>query len=149
MARSKKQREQHRTSVVEVDGEFNAEVIIPIESLEWTSGRQVTAKQMRRWLSPVAADRSTQLQSSGHAVSVVFDAFAFTLFVTTDDDGIEFTATHDGPAFSDVMVRQGSVDLFVTSGVDVRRAGATELADAARSGSILGARTTAFAVQAL
>ena len=82
-------------------------------------------------------------------MSVVFDPFAFTLFGMADDDGIEFTATHDGPAFVDVLTRRGAVDVFVTSGIDVRRARATALAAAAESGSVLGARVDAFPVQTL
>jgi hypothetical protein len=82
-------------------------------------------------------------------VSVVLDAFALTLFFTTDDDGIEWSGTHDGDEFRDAAVTTGEIDVFVTSGVDVRRAKPDELSAAASSRSMIGGRVTAHAVQTL
>jgi len=140
-----RRRENHRTAVV--DG--RARIIVPVEDLEWESRAEPRVRSLKRWFAFAEPDRPEDLCAAGAKVSVVLDGYAFTLFVTDHDAAIEFSGTHDGEVFRAAAVGAGNLDVFVTSGVDVRRSTPAALADAAASGAVRGARVDVFAVQTL
>ncbi len=148
MARSNKRRERHRTAIVGGDGDPRAEIIVPVESLERPDGAQLRLEDLRRWFGHVDRFRSGDLAVADSAASIVLDDFAFVLYVGTAADGCEVTGTHDGPEFV-TRARNGTVDVYLTADVDVRRAKPSDLDRAAAERRLAGARVSAFVVQSL
>ena len=148
MARSKRRRETHRTTIV-ADGDVRrARVFLPAESLERDDGRSTHQRELSRWFRSVRKFPASELTDAPADVSLVLDGFAFALFVGSDDHGFEVTGTHDGTDFLDAA-RHGRVEVFIAWELDVRRASDADLQAAATAGNLLGAAVSAFPVQSL
>ena len=120
-----------RSSVVERSGVGRrAELLVDVDAGAWA--RRVDAY-------PPSA-----LTSANSSVSLVIDGFGFVLYAGDD----ELTGDHAGDEFVDLAVDHG-VEVFAVSGLDLRRARADALADAAAAGSVRGALVTAYRVDTL
>ena len=148
MARSKRRRETHRTTIV-ADGDVRrARVFLPAEALERDGTRPTHQRELSRWFRSVRTFPAIELTDAPADVSFVVDGFAFALFVGSDDHSFEVTGTHDGAAFVDAA-RDNRVEVFIAWGLDVRRASDDDLHAAATAGNLLGAAVSAYPVQLL
>jgi len=145
LARSKKQREQHRTSSTGSGADTPAEIIIPIESFEPADGASVApwAEVTRRFGSVTSYPAS--LGAGPSSIALVLDDFAFDLHV---DDRFVATGTHDGVTFRNLAVEHG-VSVYLARNVDVRRSTPSDLDAAAAKGHLVGSRVAAFGVDTL
>ena len=143
MARSKKQREQHRTSYS--DAGTHAEIIIPLQSFETADGATIArwAEVTRRFGSVTSYPAS--LGAGPSSIALVRDNFAFDLYV---DDRFVATGTHDGTTFRNLAVEHG-VSVYLTQNIDVRRSTPSDFDAAAARGHIVGSRVAAFGVNTL
>jgi hypothetical protein len=148
LARSSKRREQHRTAIVGSGTDRRAELIVPIESIDWPNRPNLLLKHLRRWFAPVSRYRPGDLTAAGSAVSIVLDDFSFVLYMGHADDACEVTGTHDGADFA-AVARGGTVDVYLTSNVDVRRSKPGDLDAAALDQRLAGACVPAFVVHTL
>lgn len=130
-----------------VDG--RAEVVIPLEELEWSSGATPRLTDLTRWFTKLSSFRPDELGAAGASVSAVIDPFAIVLHLVGPNDAIEFTGAHDGPAFRAAVIDRGGVDVVVTTGIDVRRSKVGEIDAVARSGGAVGGRVSAYGVESL
>lgn len=145
MARSKKQREQHRTSIVGSGSNRRAEIIIPIDSFESAdSARDVRWADVARRFGSVTGYPAV-LDAAPASIALVVDDFAFDLHV---DDQFVATGTHDGATFREIAIDQG-VAVYLARDVDVRRSTPAVLAAAAADGRLVASRVAAFGVDAL
>lgn len=143
LARSKKRREQHRTSVVaDAPGPTRAEIIVPIESIDAAGVRDL--EPFRQWFVR-GGYRSEPLRRARSSASLVLDGFSFVLYLDGADRQFDITGTHDGERFVDAA-RCGHLDVYLTTGVDVRRATPEVFDEAARNGRLVGASVAAFVV---
>jgi len=145
LARSKKQREQHRTSCAGSGADTTAEIIIPIESFESADGATVApwADVARRFGSVTSYPAALDVGPS--SIALVLDDFAFDLHV---DDRFVATGTHDGITFRKIAVEHG-VSVYLARNVDVRRSTRPDLEAAAAKGHLVGSRVAAFGVDTL
>lgn len=123
-----------------------AEVIIPIESIESDSALGI--RQLRRWFERARRYRSDALPAVGDTASIVLDERAFTLHVGGEDVAGEVMGTHDGAEFS-ALAQERGVDVYLTNGVDTRRAKPADLDAAAADGRVLAGSVAAFVVHTL
>ena len=145
MARSKKQRERHRTSIAGSGADTAAEIIIPIESFESPEGaRDVPWADVARRFRVVTSYPDV-LTTGPSSIALVLDDFAFDLHV---DDRFVATGTHDGIAFRDLAVEQG-VSVYLARNLDVRRSTPADLDAAAVRGHLVGSLVAAFGVDTL
>lgn len=145
MAKSKKQREQHRTSCAGSGADTPAEIIIPIESFESADGASIApwAEVTRRFGSVTSYPASPGAGPS--SIALVLDDFAFDLHV---DDRFVATGTHDGITFRKIAVEHG-VSVYLARSLDVRRSMPSDLDAAAAKGHLVGSRVAAFGVDTL
>ncbi len=145
MARSKQRREQHRTAVVEREGQTHAEIIVPVDSFESADGdRRVLWTDIASRFGSLSTYPAT-LGAAPSQIALVLDDFAFDLHI---GDRFVATGTHDGVTFRRLAVDHG-VDVYLANGVDVRRSAPRDLAAAATDGRLVGSRVTAFGVDTL
>ena len=112
--------------------------------------RAVLARLGRRF-GPVDRYPATGLRRSGASVSVVVDGFAWVLYSGSADGGAddwETTGTHDGPEFA-AIAQDSGVEVYLTVGIDVRRASLDDLDAAATHGLVRGGSVDAFAVESI
>ena len=146
LARSKKRREQHRTSIIAHGSDApRAEVVIPLDAFDAGTGLQL--EYFRRWFVR-GVYRSGTLKRAPSSAAIVLDDFSFVLYLDRDDRQYEISGTHDGSRFVEAA-RRGDVDVYLTAGVDVRRAAPEGFAEAARDGRIAGASVAAFVVDTI
>lgn len=143
MARSRRIRETHRTSIV---GD-RAQVFLQLDGIEWPERDPLKVRHLRRWF-PTLDIWPARLDEAGRGAAIMLDRFQFALHGSADDGGFEASGTHDGDAFIEVA-DGGSVDVYVAADIDVRRATEADLIDAARSGRLVGASVRAFRVETI
>ena len=102
----------------------------------------------RSWFPLVRRFPPDALPDAPPTVSLVLDEYSFVLYVGADDRGFELTGTHDGIEFVDAALDR-RVDVYLAWGLDVRRAGDSDLDNASRAGDLVGAGVSAFGVQTL
>jgi hypothetical protein len=145
LARSKKQREQHRTSVTGSGADGAVEIIIPIESFEAAeAGRDAPWADVARRFGSVRCYPAA-LDAAPSSIALVLDDFAFDLHV---DDRFVATGTHDGVTFREIAVEHGA-SVYLARNVDVRRSTPADLDAASAKGHLVGSRVAAFGVDTL
>lgn len=148
MARSKRRREQHRTSIVERDDARRAQLLVPATAIEVADLGAVRPRGLASWFPLVRRFPPDGLPDAPATVSLVLDDYSFVLYAGTDDRGFELTGTHDGTEFVDAALDR-RVDVYLAWDVDVRRASDGDLDTAANAGNLAGAAVSAFGVQTL
>ncbi|MGA9278564.1 hypothetical protein [Ilumatobacter sp.] len=103
---------------------------------------------MRRWFPPARGFRTGELNAVDGSVSLVLDDFMFTLYIGGEVQSSEASGTHDGAEFA-ALARDNRVDVYLTDGVDARRAKPEDLAAAAADGRLLAGSVAAFVVHTL
>jgi hypothetical protein len=145
LARSKQQREQHRTSIVGSGVDRRAEIVIPVESFESAGeDRGAPWTDVARRFGPVMSYPAT-LDAAPSSIALVLDDFAFDLHV---DDRFVATGTHDGVTFREIAVEHGAA-VYLARDLDVRRSKPADLEAAAAKGHLVGSRVAAFGVDTL
>jgi hypothetical protein len=145
LARSKRRREQHRTAIVGTGVDRRAQLFLPLDSIESADDAEpARVADVVRVLGALTT-YPAEFVAAPSSVALVLDDFAFDLHL---GDRWTATGTHDGAEFKALAVEFG-VEVVIAAGVDVRRSGPNELAEAAADGRLAGARVAAFGVQIL
>lgn len=120
--------------------------MVAVESIEVVSGPLTNLRPLRRWFPTPSGFRAGDLLTADASISVVLDDFAFVLYI--GGIGGEVSGTHEGAEFA-AAARDGTVDVYITEQIDVRRSKPSDLDAAAARRQLVGASVAAYVVQNL